>query len=279
LGEALRSEQSLTPTWSSTWVDTPTVTPTAQAASEIQEEHRGPLRGRVKWFSKSKGYGFIIQDNDANDEHYVHWKDVVRPADCKGNVWINLAADREVAFAIGSYNGRSMAIRVTQPNGEPLPSDKKQPHSKAETAVAQSAVHVAHEHSVHPQNNVWRVRQSSLDPLTSSSFISGPSSIEHDVEVEEVPWKSQSSGSHLSIFASGRPFRRQFWPMGAAPPPQYRDTLANQDMNAGALQALGNLASMDSVALDASRHTRLMLTAPEFCSPCWEARGIGTHTI
>ncbi|HNQ43268.1 MAG TPA: cold shock domain-containing protein, partial [Candidatus Cloacimonadota bacterium] len=30
------------------------------------------MTGKVKWFNKNKGYGFIITDD--NKEYFVHWK-------------------------------------------------------------------------------------------------------------------------------------------------------------------------------------------------------------
>jgi len=33
------------------------------------------MRGKVKWFNNSKGYGFIITED--NKEYFVHWRSIV----------------------------------------------------------------------------------------------------------------------------------------------------------------------------------------------------------
>ncbi len=35
------------------------------------------MHGKVKWFNKNKGYGFILDEN--NKEYFVHWKSIVTP--------------------------------------------------------------------------------------------------------------------------------------------------------------------------------------------------------
>ncbi len=37
------------------------------------------MKGKVKWFDDSKGYGFIITDDD--QEFFVHWKSIVTSSD------------------------------------------------------------------------------------------------------------------------------------------------------------------------------------------------------
>ena len=35
------------------------------------------MKGRVKWFNNSKGYGFIVSDDDGDDEPYfVHYSSI-----------------------------------------------------------------------------------------------------------------------------------------------------------------------------------------------------------
>ena len=34
------------------------------------------MKGKVKWFNKSKGYGFILTE-DESQEYFVHWKSIV----------------------------------------------------------------------------------------------------------------------------------------------------------------------------------------------------------
>lgn len=35
------------------------------------------MKGKVKWFNDTKGYGFVLSDD--NNEYFVHWKSIVTP--------------------------------------------------------------------------------------------------------------------------------------------------------------------------------------------------------
>jgi len=37
------------------------------------------VKGKVKWFDESKGYGFVLTEN--NEEYFVHWKSIVTASD------------------------------------------------------------------------------------------------------------------------------------------------------------------------------------------------------
>ncbi len=37
------------------------------------------MKGKVKWFDESKGYGFVLTEN--NEEYFVHWKSIVTASD------------------------------------------------------------------------------------------------------------------------------------------------------------------------------------------------------
>lgn len=65
------------------------------------------MRGKVKWFNKNKGYGFIILPNEK--EYFVHWKSIVTnsPTDLK-----ILEQDEEVEFDIIETDRGVQAINV-----------------------------------------------------------------------------------------------------------------------------------------------------------------------
>ena len=48
------------------------------------------MKGSVKWFSKNKGYGFIVGDDEK--EYFVHWKSV------EGDGFKTLVQNEEVEF-------------------------------------------------------------------------------------------------------------------------------------------------------------------------------------
>jgi len=65
------------------------------------------MRGKVKWFNRNKGYGFIILPNEK--EYFVHWKSIVTnsPSDLK-----ILDQDEEVEFDIIETDRGVQAINV-----------------------------------------------------------------------------------------------------------------------------------------------------------------------
>ena len=66
------------------------------------------LRGKVKWFDKKKGYGFIIPENEEKDVF-------VRFSAINGEGYKFLNDNEEVTFdiAVGS-DGKSSAVNVTR---------------------------------------------------------------------------------------------------------------------------------------------------------------------
>jgi cold shock protein len=66
-------------------------------------QENGLAKGRVKWFSVEKGYGFIVQD-DGKPDVYVHSSEVP-----KGVV---LDTDNMVEFTIEDNRGRLRARNV-----------------------------------------------------------------------------------------------------------------------------------------------------------------------
>ncbi|MBS3740587.1 MAG: cold shock domain-containing protein [Candidatus Cloacimonetes bacterium] len=48
------------------------------------------MKGSVKWFSKNKGYGFIVGEDEK--EYFVHWKSVT------GDGFKTLVQNEEVEF-------------------------------------------------------------------------------------------------------------------------------------------------------------------------------------
>jgi CspA family cold shock protein len=63
-------------------------------------------RGRVKWFSEEKGYGFI-EDEESGEEFFVHYTEIV------GEGFRTLEEGGEVEFEIvEGRRGRKQASRV-----------------------------------------------------------------------------------------------------------------------------------------------------------------------
>jgi CspA family cold shock protein len=63
--------------------------------------------GIVKWFSRSKGYGFIAPDGEAQKDVFVHFSNIV------GEGFRNLDADQRVRFAIEDSPKGPQAVQVT----------------------------------------------------------------------------------------------------------------------------------------------------------------------
>ncbi|MFP4027431.1 MAG: cold-shock protein [Candidatus Brocadiia bacterium] len=64
-------------------------------------------RGKVKWFSDQKGYGFIEPD-DGSEDVFVHYSDV------EGSGFKSLGEDDEVEFEIGQSEKGPRATNVTK---------------------------------------------------------------------------------------------------------------------------------------------------------------------
>jgi len=70
------------------------------------------MKGIVKWFDESKGYGFILSE-DGSKEYFVHWKSIVTPSD-KDRKFLN--PDDEVEFDIIKTDKGVQAINVVKIN-------------------------------------------------------------------------------------------------------------------------------------------------------------------
>ncbi|XP_039058624.1 cold shock domain-containing protein 4-like isoform X2 [Hibiscus syriacus] len=71
------------------------------------------LSGKVKWFDDQKGYGFITPDN-GGDDLFVHQSSI-----CSDG-FRSLADGEEVEFVIESSGGKTKAVEVSGPNGNPV---------------------------------------------------------------------------------------------------------------------------------------------------------------
>eukprot|EP00638_Chattonella_subsalsa_P011038 CAMPEP_0117806394 /NCGR_PEP_ID=MMETSP0948-20121206/18538_1 /TAXON_ID=44440 /ORGANISM="Chattonella subsalsa, Strain CCMP2191" /LENGTH=105 /DNA_ID=CAMNT_0005640853 /DNA_START=75 /DNA_END=392 /DNA_ORIENTATION=+ len=74
--------------------------------------------GRVKWFDKKKGFGFILAENQ--DELFVHHSSL----NMEGFRF--LKENQEVSYDEDvAADGKIRAINVCQPNGEPLENQEE----------------------------------------------------------------------------------------------------------------------------------------------------------
>ena len=63
------------------------------------------LKGRVKWFNQSKGYGFI--SHDGGDDLFVHFSEI------QGDGFKTIAENQEVEFEMGDGEKGPVAKVVT----------------------------------------------------------------------------------------------------------------------------------------------------------------------
>jgi len=63
--------------------------------------------GVVKWFSRSKGYGFISPDGEDQKDVFVHYSNIL------GDGFRNLDAGDKVTFAIEDTPKGPQAVQVT----------------------------------------------------------------------------------------------------------------------------------------------------------------------
>ena len=64
--------------------------------------------GRVKWFSNQRGYGFIITEEDPDEDIFVHHSAI------KEEGYRTLARDQEVEFKLISGDKGKQAIDVVK---------------------------------------------------------------------------------------------------------------------------------------------------------------------
>ena len=66
------------------------------------------MKGKVKWFNKSKGYGFITGDDEK--EYFVHWRSI------QGNGYKTLIDNDDVEFKTTETEKGIQAIEVSKVN-------------------------------------------------------------------------------------------------------------------------------------------------------------------
>jgi CspA family cold shock protein len=69
------------------------------------------MKGSVKWFDDTKGYGFILTDE--GKEYFVHWKSIVTVSDKNRKFLVN---DEDVEFDLMETNKGIQAINVVRLN-------------------------------------------------------------------------------------------------------------------------------------------------------------------
>lgn len=70
-----------------------------------QEKRRA--RGRVKWFSDGKGFGFITPD-EGSEDLFVHFSEII----CKDNSFRTLKEGSRVSFEIGESPKGKQALKI-----------------------------------------------------------------------------------------------------------------------------------------------------------------------
>jgi len=69
------------------------------------------MKGTVKWFDDTKGYGFVLTDE--GKEYFVHWKSIVTVSDKDRKFLVN---DEDVEFDLMETSKGTQAINVVRLN-------------------------------------------------------------------------------------------------------------------------------------------------------------------
>lgn len=69
------------------------------------------ITGRVKWFTASRGYGFVVQDDDESAEFFVHYSQINMDG------YKTLEADQKVTFILVETDKGVQAHEVTPLGG------------------------------------------------------------------------------------------------------------------------------------------------------------------
>jgi cold shock protein len=69
------------------------------------------MKGTVKWFDDTKGYGFVLTEE--GKEYFVHWKSIVTVSDKNRKFLVN---EEDVEFDLMETNKGVQAINVVRLN-------------------------------------------------------------------------------------------------------------------------------------------------------------------
>jgi len=69
------------------------------------------MKGKVKWFDDTKGYGFVLSEE--GKEFFVHWKSIVTSSDKERKFLVN---DEEVQFDLMETDKGVQAINIIRLN-------------------------------------------------------------------------------------------------------------------------------------------------------------------
>ncbi len=81
------------------------------AIIDVHDTKEVLMKGKVKWFNKNKGYGFILTDD--NKEYFVHWKSIVTNSPRELKV---LEQDEDVTFDLMETEKGIQAINIIRTN-------------------------------------------------------------------------------------------------------------------------------------------------------------------
>jgi len=103
---------------------------------ESQDDAR--VTGTVKLYMPRKGYGFISNSSDPEQDIFVHWKDldVAKGVGCPA-----LRKGQIVTMRLKDRNGKPTAVEVRDENNNPLTTDATKPESGWKREFASKHVH------------------------------------------------------------------------------------------------------------------------------------------